>query len=162
MEQARTPPQPVRDRVFRRVLRWVRELFENPYVDEETGHVYVRYGSTVLEIAVEPYRDDEAIVVLMAYCVQGVRPEPGLLAALLELNHDLPFGAFSVVDRDVFFSHALFGSTLQRRNLWGAIEAVAEVSDEYDDRIVARFGGQTALDRIRDTGGRERRRKTRP
>ena len=31
------------------------------------------------------------------------------------------------------------------------------MADDYDDRIVARFGGQTALERIRDTGGRNQR-----
>jgi hypothetical protein len=37
------------------------------------------------------------------------------------------------------------------------VAAVANVADEYDDRIVAKYGGQTALQRIRDTGGRRRR-----
>jgi hypothetical protein len=35
---------------------------------------------------------------------------------------------------------------------------VANLADEYDDRLVARFGGQTALERIQDTGGLARRR----
>ncbi len=37
--------------------------------------------------------------------------------------------------------------------------AVADVSDRYDDLIVEKFGGQRALDRIRDTGGMKRRRE---
>ena len=37
------------------------------------------------------------------------------------------------------------------------VRAIINVSDEYDDRIVEKYGGQTALDRIRDTGGRRRR-----
>ena len=62
-----------------------------------------------------------------------------------------------MVGNDVFFSHSLFGRSLQPRDLLGAIASVADVADEYDDRIVARYGGQTALERIQDTGGRERR-----
>ena len=76
---------------------------------------------------------------------------------MLELNHELPVGAFSLVGSDVFYSHALFGKTLDRKNLLGAIAAVATISDDYDDRIVSKYGGQTALGQIRDTGGRKKR-----
>lgn len=140
-----------------RVEEYLGELFENPVRGEEDGHFYVRFGSTVLEIGVEPYGPEEAIVTLMAYCVQGVEADENLLLALLELNHRLPLGAFSLVGTDIFFSYALFGRELEPRQLLRAVSAVTEVSDEYDDRIVAKYGGQTALDRIRDTGGRRRR-----
>jgi len=96
---------------------------------------------------------------VMAYCVQGVEVDDKLLRGLLELNHSLPFGAFSVVGSDIFFAYSLFGRAVERSNVLGAVAAVAEISDEWDDRIVAKYGGQRALDRIRDTGGRERRRQ---
>ena len=94
-----------------------------------------------------------------AYCVQGVTLEDNLLLGLLEINHELPVGAFSLVGDDIFFSHTLFGRSLDRKNLLGAIAGVATVSDDYDDIIVSKYGGQTALDRIKDTGGRKRRKK---
>ncbi|HEV8631724.1 MAG TPA: YbjN domain-containing protein [Thermoanaerobaculia bacterium] len=140
-----------------RIEEYLGELFEDPYHDPDNGHFYVRYGSTVLEIAVDPYGPEETMVQVMAYCVQGVRLEPDLMLGLLELNHHLAFGAFSLVGRDIFLSHTLFGRALDRGSLLGAIAAVANVADEYDDRIVAKYGGQTALDRIRDTGGKKRR-----
>ncbi|HVS03157.1 MAG TPA: hypothetical protein VMT16_10350 [Thermoanaerobaculia bacterium] len=136
------------------VAEFLRELFDDLYYEEDTGHFYVRYGSTVLEVAVEGYGPEEARVTVMAYCVQGVRLERDLLLGLLELNHHLPFGAFSLVGNDIYFSQSLFGRSLQRSNLLGAIAAVANISDEYDDRIVAKYGGQTALERIRDTAER--------
>jgi len=139
------------------VWKYLAELFEDPYHDAENGHFYVGYGSTVLELFVEPYGPEETIVLVTAYCAQGIEPEEDLLLGLLELNHELPVGAFSLVGRDVFYSHALFGKTLDRKNLLGAIAAVATISDDYDDRIVAKYGGETALDRIQHTGGRRRR-----
>lgn len=145
-----------------RVEEYLGELFEDPYLDRETAHFYVRYGTTVLEIAVDPYGPEDTMVQVMAYCVQGVRLEPDLLLGMLELNHHLAFGAFSVVGRDIFLSHTLFGRGLERAALLSAIAAVANTSDEYDDRIVAKYGGQTALDRIRDTGGKKRRAGDRP
>ena len=145
--------------IHHRVEEYLGELFEDPYLDQDSHHFYVRYGSTVLEISVEPYGPEDAMVQVMAYCVQGVQLENDLMLGLLELNHHLPFGAFSLVGRDLFLSHTLFGRTLERGSLLAAITAVANVSDEYDDRIVAKYGGQTALDRIRDTGGKRGRSK---
>ena len=143
---------------YENVKTYLAELFEEDlYHEDENGHFYVSYGSTVIEISVHPYGPEEITVTVMAYCVQGVEVDEGLLLGLLELNHTLPFGAFSLVGTDIFFSYAVFGHTLQRRNLLNAIAAVANISDDYDDRIVAKFGGERALDRIRTTGGRRRR-----
>jgi hypothetical protein len=148
------------EQTHERVGEYLAELFENPYLDPENGHFYVGYGSTVLEVSVEPYGPEETIVLVTAYCAQGVEPEEDLLLGLLELNHEMPVGAFSLVGHDIFYSHALFGKSLDRKNLLGAIAAVATTSDDYDDRIVDKYGGQTALARIRDTGGRKKRRST--
>jgi hypothetical protein len=129
------------------VSKLLADLFDER--SREDGHFYVRYGSTVLEIYVEPYGPEESAVIIMAYCVQDVALDEELTAGLLELNHQLPFGAFSLVGNDIFFSYSLFGSCLDRRGLMGAVAAVANVSDEYDDRIVAKYGGQTALEKVR-------------
>jgi hypothetical protein len=142
---------------FERVQEYVDDLIDEPYLDEESGHFYGRFGSTVLEISVDPYGPEEAVVRVMAYCVQGAQVDESLLEGLLALNHSLPVGSFSVVGSDVFFSHSLFGRSLEPRNFLGAMAAVATVADDYDDRIVAEYGGETALERIQATGGRKRR-----
>jgi len=115
-----------------------------------------------MEISVEPYGPEEVVATVMAYCVQGVDVDEDLALGLLELNHTLPFGAFSLVGSDIFFSYAIFGRTLERSNLLNAIAAVATISDDYDDRIADKYGGERALDRIRDTGGRKRRAEVLP
>lgn len=147
----------VQKETFDKVREYLGELFEDPFHDPESDHFYVRYGTTVLEISVEPYGPDEAIVVIMSYCVQGVEIEEDLLTGLLQLNHEINCGAFSLVGDDIFFAYSLFGQSLEPRDLLRAITAVATVADDYDDRIVARYGGQTALERIQDTGGRKKR-----
>jgi len=143
----------VQQETFTKVKEYLGEFFEEPYHDPENNHFYVRYGTTVLEISVEPYGSEEAIVTVMSYCVQDVEMEEDLLLGLLELNHQLLCGSFSVVGNDIFFAHSLFGSTLEPRDLLRVITSVANLADDYDDRIVARYGGQTALEKIQDTGG---------
>ena len=147
----------VQEATFRKVKEYLGELFEEPYHDPENNHFYVRYGTTVLEISVEPYGSEEAVVTIMSYCVQDVEMEEDLLTGLLELNHQLLCGSFSVVGNDIFFAHSLFGSSLEPRDLLRAITSVATLADDYDDRIVARYGGQTALEKIQDTGGWKKR-----
>lgn len=147
----------VQEETHEKLAEYLKELFDDPFLDPENNHFYVRYGSTVLEVSNEPYGPEEAVVTIMAYCAQGVEVQEELLAGLLDLNHGLPFAAFSVVGKDVFLSHSLFGRALDRSTLITVIAAVATVADDYDDRIVAQYGGQTALERIQDTGGRRRR-----
>lgn len=148
--------------VFEIVREYLGELFEDSYFDKKTGHTYVQYGSTVLEISVDSYGPEDAVVIVMSYCVQGVELEEDLLLGLLELNHTLPFGAFSLVGNDIFFSHGVLGKTLERHNLLAAISAVATISDDYDELIVKKYGGKTALDLIKETGGRIRRKVSEP
>ena len=148
---------PVHQEVFDKLKEYLGELFEDPYHDPENDHFYVRYGTTVLEISVDPYGAEETMIMIMSYCVQDVEIEEELLTGLLQLNHQMTCGHFSVVGNDIFFAHSLFGRSLDPRDLLRAITAVATVADDYDDRIVARYGGQTALERIQDTGGRRRR-----
>ena len=69
----------------------------------------------------------ETIVRITAYCVQNVEVEPELTAGLLQLNHEVPIGAFELVGTDIFYSHSLFGRGLNRKNLLGAIAAVIAV-----------------------------------
>jgi hypothetical protein len=147
----------IQEETFGKVKEYLSELFEEPYHDPENDHFYVRYGTTVLEISVEPYGPEEAMVTIMSYCVQDVEVEDDLLLGLLELNHQLLCGSFSVVGNDIFFAHSLFGSSLEPRDLLRAITSVATLADDYDDRIVARYGGQTALEKIQDTGGWKKR-----
>src|SRR3954453_1351274 len=148
---------PVHQETFQKLKEYLGELFEGPYHDPENAHFYVRSGWTVREISVEPYGAEETMVVIMSYCVQDVELDEELLAGLLELNHQMACGPFSGVGNDIFFAHSLFGRNLDPRDLLRAITAVATVADDYDDLIVARYGGQTALERIQDTGGRRRR-----
>ena len=147
----------LQEETFHKVKEYLGELFDSPYHDPENDHFYVRYGTTVLEISVDAYGPEEAVVTLMSYCAQGVEVEEDLLLGLLELNHEMSLGAFALVGSDVFFTYSLFGRDMEPRDLLRAITAVANIADEYDDRIVARYGGQTALERIQDTGGRRKR-----
>lgn len=145
--------------VYSQVKRYLDELVDEHYDDAEHCDFYLKYGSTVIEITVHPYDDDNAVVEVLAFCVQGAEPTAELMHELLRLNAEMPLGAFSMIDGDVFFSHSFLGRRLEPEQLITSLNVVADTSDEYDEQIVERFGGETALDRLRTYSGR---RKTAP
>jgi hypothetical protein len=125
----------------------------------------VKQGSSYVMISVIPTgpksgQTDKAVVRVVSQVVSGVNPEPSLFRQLLILNGQLRFGAFAFVPEGnlILFTHSILGGTqMDEREVVATVHDVALVADEYDDRIVARYGGQTALEKIQDTGGRRRR-----
>src|SRR6266498_5933637 len=134
------------EEVYRQVKSYLDELVDEHSDDAEHCDFYLKYGSTVLEISIEPYEEDDAVVEILAFCVQNVEPSFELMQELLRLNSQVPLGAFSVVERDVFYSHSFLGRRLRPEQLMASLEIVATISDEYDEQIVQKYGGVTALD----------------
>ena len=137
------------EEVYRTVKTYLDELVDEHFDDAEHCDFYLKYGSTVLEISILPYEEDDAVVDILAFCVQGVEPTFELTQELLRLNSEVPIGAFSMVDRDIFFSHAILGRRMRPEQLIASLDSVASISDLYDERLVARYGGDTALDCLR-------------
>ena len=137
------------EEVYRQVKSYLDELVEEHFDDAQHCDFYLKYGSTVLEISINPYEEDDAVIEVLAFCVQGVEPSPDLMQDLLLLNSELLIGAFSMVYGDVFFSHSFLGRRLRPEQLIASLDSVASISDEYDEQIVSKYGGETALERLR-------------
>jgi phage gpG-like protein len=137
------------EEVYRAVKSHLDDLVEEHFDDAEHCDFYLKYGSTVLEISIEPYEEDDAVVEILAFVVQDVDASFDLMRELLQINSEVSLGAFSVVGRDVFFSHSFLGRRLQGEQLIASLEIVASISDEYDEQIVQKYGGVTALDSLR-------------
>jgi hypothetical protein len=142
--------------VYRQVKSYLDELVDEHFDDANHCDFYLKYGTTVLEISIDAYEEDDAVIEILAFCVQGAEPTFELLEELLRVNSQVPFGAFSVVGRDVFYSHSFLGRRLQPEQLIASLDMVASISDEYDDKLVAKYGGETALERLRNVSRRSR------
>jgi hypothetical protein len=118
----------------------------------------VKQGSSYVMISVVPSGpkdkpDERALVRVMAQVVSGVRAEPPLMRQLLILNGQLRFGAFAYVPEGslIMFGHSILGGdTMDLKELLATVHDVALVADEYDDRIVARYGGARMQDVIEE------------
>src|SRR6266567_9589023 len=94
------------EEVYRQVKSNLDELVEEHFDNADHCDFHLKYGSTVLEISIDPYEEDDAVVEVLAFCVQGVEPTFELMRELLRLNAEVPLGAFSLVGKDIFFSHS--------------------------------------------------------
>ena len=137
------------EEVYRQVKSYLDELVEEHFDDAEHCDFYLKYGSTVLEISIEPYEEDDAVIEILAFCVQGVEPSFEMMQELLRINSEVPLGAFSMVGNDIFFSHSFLGRRMRPEQFITSLDSVASISDEYDEKLVAKYGGETAIDCIR-------------
>lgn len=144
------------EEVYRQVKTYLDELVEEHFDDAAHCDFYLKYGSTVLEISIHPYEEDDAVIEVLAFCVQGVEQTFELMQELLKLNSEIPLGAFSMVGHDIFYSHSFLGRRLRPEQLIASLDSVASISDLYDERLVAKYGGETALERLRSTAKRQR------
>ena len=117
----------------------------------------VHQGSTYVTISVVDAgkeSHEKPIVRIYAQVVSGVRPEPSLFRQLLVLNSRMRFGAFAFVPEGevVLFVHSILGGdAMDPKELIATVTDVALIADGYDDRIVARYGGQRMQDLVEDS-----------
>lgn len=133
------------------------------YRKVEDGLYAVKQGSSMIMIKVHTWKD-HALIRLVAQLVKGVSMECMLAVELLQLNAVLRFGAFAFVPEGqaIVLCHTLLDRDLGDKDEFKqTIRDFAFVADEYDDRIAARYGGQTMEDlmeesvlaRMRQAGG---------
>jgi hypothetical protein len=129
----------------------MKELFgELVMMRDDAPVMFVMMGSAVAQVAVMPWGDDDATITTRAYVVTGAELTPDLMLYLLQKNEKMRFGAFGVdEDGDILFEHTIVGSSCDKNELKVSVLAVLRTADEYDDEIVARWGGERALDRMR-------------
>jgi hypothetical protein len=144
----------IQEAVYRKVQQFLYELFarrDDVAEVPRSPSFRVIKGSAVTYIDVTPLGENEASVTVRCALVSGARVNKELLEFLLRENAALRFGAFAIDSRnDVIFSHSIVGSTLNREELGASVHSVMEVSDKYDDKVIAQFGGTTSLSRLQE------------
>ena len=130
----------------------MHELFgEALVVSDSTPEFAIRVGSTIARIAVQPVAGD-ALICTRAYVVRGAKLDYELLHFLLRENHNAHLGAFGVdLQGDIFFQHAILGSTCDPPELKASVLSVATLSDHHDDSIAQQWGGERGIDRVART-----------
>lgn len=140
-------------KTYEQVAGWMKELFGEGFQAVPGKPVFiVPVGSSITQIAVQPWGSDDAVIIGMAWVVQGVEITKDLLLHLLRTNMNFRFGGYSLDDDDdIFFSYSIVGSTADKEEVRALALAVAGTADREDDQIVAKWGGMTAIDKMKST-----------
>jgi hypothetical protein len=131
-----------------------RTLSSSPAYRKVDDALYViKQGSAYVMVAIVPWGKDKACVRCTAQLVKGIKLDQRLAVQLLELNSFLRFGAFAwdAQQETVLFVHSILGgTTLDADELLATLRDVALIADEYDDKLMAKYGGQRMLDLLEE------------
>jgi hypothetical protein len=131
-----------------------RTLQNSPAYRKVDDSLYViKQGSAYVMINVVAWGDNRAMVRCTAQLVKGVDVDGSLAMQLLELNGHLRFGAFAIdpTEHTVLFIHTILGgTTLDSEELTATLRDVALIADEYDDKLMKKYGGQRMVDLLEE------------
>ncbi len=135
---------------YEKVERWMREVYGNfPCPKNDTPGFALFMGSALVEVLVFPWGENDTVINTRSYVVTDTELTPDLMRFLLRENSNMRFGAFGVDERGyIVFEHTILGSTCDRPELEASVNTVLKIADEYDDKIVDRWGGMRAMDRL--------------
>jgi hypothetical protein len=133
-----------------------KTLGKSPAFRKVEERLYVvKQGSTYVTVSViAAPKSGSTLVRVYAQVVSGVRPDPALFRTLLTLNAKMRFGAFAFVPDGnlVLIVHSMLGGEhIDAQELTATVSDIALLADGYDDRIVARYGGQRMQDVIEES-----------
>jgi len=136
---------------YKRVEQFVDQVFGEMIRKLPDRPVFLlQMGTTLTHIAIVPWASDDAVVVVRSYVNYGADLTPDLLKFLLTENAGMRFGAFGLdKDGDIFFEHTIVGSTCDKEEIKASVLAVSSTADQYDERIMERWGGIREIDRIK-------------
>jgi len=123
------------------VEQLLREFCETEHlVVDGDGDVPIRKGSTMYWVSLFEI-DEEAQVRVWSFMARDVPENDGLYRHLNAVNRTIRYGRVYYENGDVIVSYELLAEDLDPRELQNACECIGGISDEYDDALVATFGG---------------------
>ena len=133
---------------YERILPWMQDLFGEAVVRFEDEPLFiVTIGAAVASTRVVPWGENDALVTTRSFVVTDVAVTPELSYYLLRANNGIHFGRFALdSENDIIFEHSLAGSSFNCIDLKHSITTVVRLADDYDDEILAQWGGQRALE----------------
>jgi hypothetical protein len=133
---------------LRRKVEACLQRLEQGYELTGGGEYWVRHGSTL--VVVRPLQHAEVTMVRLAapVAINVTKITPELTRFLLEKNHELLMGKFSLDTQDntIWYEHALLGDFLDASELFVALAWVATKADEHDEQVSTMAGGRRIAD----------------
>lgn len=120
-----------------KVEQYLKNVVEEDELTTVDGISSFPFGTVDVNIRVVPWHTDDVMVEIYSYLAEEVDLNNDLMMELLELNAKYAFGSFGVTfDNTVTFSYSLAGANLDENEFVAALQTVATVADQYDERVL--------------------------
>jgi len=115
---------------------YLAEIFEDHEVAEADGIHSFTFGTINVEIRVVPWHTEDVLVNVFSYVVEEATITKELSEELLRLNATTPFGSFGIsFDDSIVYSYSLAGKNIDKNEFLAAIQTVATIADDYDEKV---------------------------
>jgi hypothetical protein len=116
---------------------------------DDDGDVPIRAGSSKYYVSI--LDRDPPLVRVWGTVLTGVKKSAKLLDAINDANTRILQCRMFFHDGDVMLASEILGEEIDKEELIEACNAVAQISDDFDDTLQAEFGGQKVFDDQGDT-----------
>jgi hypothetical protein len=119
-----------------KIASYLSRLFDEQELVNIDGLYAFTFGTVQIEVQVIPWHSEDVLVKVFSYLAQDVTLTKEMSEELLRLNSTLSFGSFGITfDNSVLFSYSLAGANIDFNEFSAAIQTVATIADEYDEKI---------------------------
>jgi hypothetical protein len=119
---------------------------------DDDGDIPIRFGSAMVYVRVDEATDRPSRVLFICPLVSGIPKSPELFESLNEINLQLQLGRVVLSEGRVTLEAELVADTMSPPELNWALDLVANASDYFDSKLVARFGGTASFDEEAEDG----------
>jgi hypothetical protein len=120
-----------------RVDEFLKRVFEAHELVHQDNIYSFDFGTVQISVQVKPWHQDDVLVYIYSYLAQSVELNMHLAEELLRLNATVPFGSFGITfDKSVIYSYCLPGTHLEENDFYAALQTVASVADNYDEKVL--------------------------
>jgi hypothetical protein len=121
---------------YAKIDQYLHQIFYEHEFAKSDGIYSFAFGTVNVEIRVVPWHSEDVLVQVFSYLAEEVNITQELAEELLRLNANSPFGGFGLTfDSAVKYSYSLAGANLDFNEFLAAVQTVASISDDYDEKI---------------------------
>jgi len=138
-------------KAYFKVLRYLEEICGRDNVEKlgPTTFTFIK-GSAIVYIDILAWNKNSSIVRFACHLVYGAKVTSKLKEFLLKKNMEFNFGSFGLTqDNVITFQYSILGDFMDKEEFVTALVSVANISDEYDNKIIDEYGGITSLDKLK-------------
>ncbi len=121
-----------------KVATYMNQMFDADEIIELDGTYAFSFGSISVNIVVKQWHSEDVMVEVFAYLSDDMDLSGDKMEELLRLNATIPFGSFGLsLENSLKFSYSLAGKNLDYNEFSAAVQNVAAVADQYDEKYAS-------------------------